>query len=53
MCWVWDAWERVEFLGKSSSLGKEIWEFLAVKAKEMDGMTQGIYVEGKETEVRH
>lgn len=26
---------------------------MAVKAKEMDGMTQGIYVEGKETEVRH
>lgn len=40
-------------LGKSSSPGKDIWEFLAIKAKEMDGMTQSVYVEGKETEVRH
>lgn len=26
---------------------------LAIKAKEMDGMTQSVYVEGKEAEIRH
>lgn len=29
------------------------WELLAIKAKEMDGVTQSVYVEGKEAEIRH
>lgn len=39
-------------LGKSSSLGKEIWEFLAIKAKEVEGVTQSVCVERKKAEVR-
>lgn len=40
-------------LGKSSLLEEQIWELSAIKAKEMDEMTQSVCVEGKEAEVRH
>lgn len=40
-------------LGESFSLGEEIWELSAIRAKEMNGVTQSVYVEEKEAEVRH
>lgn len=36
-----------------SLLGEQIWELSAIKAKEMDGVTQSTHAEGKEAEVRH
>lgn len=36
-----------------SLLGEQIWELSAIKAKEMDGVTQSTQAEGKEAEVRH
>lgn len=37
---------------KSSLLGEQIWELSAIKAKEMNGVTQNVYVEGKEADIR-
>lgn len=37
---------------KSSLLGEQIWELSAIKAKEMNGVTQSVYVEGKEADIR-
>lgn len=52
MCWVWDAWEHLEFR-KEFFTGRTFWELLAIKAKEVDGVTQSVYIEGKEAEIRH
>lgn len=43
---IWSLWE-------SLSLGDGIWELSAIRAKEMNGVTQSVYVEEKEAEVRH
>lgn len=43
---IWSLWE-------SLSLGDGIWELSAIRAKEMNGVTQSVYVEEKEAEVKH
>jgi hypothetical protein len=40
-------------LGMRSLLEEQIWELSAIKAKEMDGVTQSAHAEGEEAEVRH
>lgn len=37
---------------KSSLLGEQIWELSAIEAKEINGVTQSVYVEGKEADIR-
>lgn len=45
--------ETIWSLRMRSLLGEQIWELSAIKAKEMDGVTQSTHAEGKEAEVRH